>query len=154
MNPGAEPRESASSSAAPLRSSQSELTAWTKVRRILSRGVFWSYERGSWQYDIIVLVILAFIFLTPTNWFHDRPRLQLSDLRHVQGIVQLSHKKNLWTFQVDARLVQSEGKPDLASVLQDLLRSRVRRPFQVTSVTPVKDRNGVILGYNVAIQTQ
>ena len=43
---------------------------------------FWAYERGTWQYDLIVIAILAFIFLTPRSWFSDRPTLQMTDLRH------------------------------------------------------------------------
>lgn len=31
--------------------------------------VFWNYERASWQWDVLCLVILAFIFLTPKEWF-------------------------------------------------------------------------------------
>ena len=31
----------------------------------LSKVFFWTYPRGSWQYDLICLVILAFVFLTP-----------------------------------------------------------------------------------------
>jgi hypothetical protein len=156
MNPGGEPRESAYSPARLPRQATAHAAgrSWAKVKQGLRQSIFWAYERGSWQYDVMVLVILAFIFLTPASWFHDRPRLQLSDLHHVQGIVQLSHKKNLWTFQVDARLVQTEGKPNLQSVLQDVLKSRLRRPFTVRSVIPVKDRTGVILGYDVSLQTR
>jgi hypothetical protein len=29
----------------------------------------WNYERASWQWDVLCLVILAFIFLTPKEWF-------------------------------------------------------------------------------------
>ncbi len=29
------------------------------------RVIFWTYERGGWQYDILSALILAFIFLTP-----------------------------------------------------------------------------------------
>jgi hypothetical protein len=29
----------------------------------------WSYERGTWQYDVLCLLIIAFIFLTPKTWF-------------------------------------------------------------------------------------
>ncbi|MFN0278629.1 MAG: hypothetical protein ACKVRN_08505 [Pyrinomonadaceae bacterium] len=29
----------------------------------------WNYERASWQWDFLCLVILAFIFLTPKEWF-------------------------------------------------------------------------------------
>ncbi|GAB4240382.1 MAG: hypothetical protein Kow00109_15500 [Acidobacteriota bacterium] len=37
-------------------------TGWRKV-------LFWSYPRGSWQYDILCALILAFIFLTPKHIF-------------------------------------------------------------------------------------
>ena len=30
----------------------------------------WNYERASWQWDVLCLVILAFIFLTPKQWFN------------------------------------------------------------------------------------
>src|SRR5580692_4617244 len=42
---------------------------------MLKRFIFWEYARGSWQYDVIVGVILAFIFLTPSGWFRDQPRV-------------------------------------------------------------------------------
>jgi len=35
---------------------------------------FWEFARTSWQYDIVVALILAFIFLTPKAFFKDQPR--------------------------------------------------------------------------------
>ncbi len=35
----------------------------------------WNYERGSWQYDVFCLLIIAFIFLTPKTWFNNRRTL-------------------------------------------------------------------------------
>lgn len=35
----------------------------------LSNVIFWNYQRGTWQYDVLCLVILAFIFLTPKTLF-------------------------------------------------------------------------------------
>ncbi len=32
---------------------------------VVLRVIFWTYERGGWQYDILSALILAFIFLTP-----------------------------------------------------------------------------------------
>ncbi|MBK6749899.1 MAG: hypothetical protein KA956_12025 [Pyrinomonadaceae bacterium] len=31
--------------------------------------ILWNHERGSWHYDIFCLLIIAFIFLTPKDWF-------------------------------------------------------------------------------------
>ena len=40
--------------------------------------LLWDYPRASWQYDVIVGVILAFIFLTPRAWFRDQRRIPQS----------------------------------------------------------------------------
>jgi hypothetical protein len=48
----------------------------------MKRFLLWSFERGSVQYDVICAVILAFIFLTPAEFFDDRPdfmRIHASD---------------------------------------------------------------------------
>ncbi len=30
----------------------------------------WSYERASWQWDVLCILIMMFIFLTPKEWFN------------------------------------------------------------------------------------
>ncbi len=52
----------------------------------LSRVIFWTYERGGWQYDILSALILAFIFLTPRAVFdgsafskEDPPKMEQED---------------------------------------------------------------------------
>ena len=39
----------------------------------LKKTLFWSYDRGSWQYDVMCVVILAFIFLVPNSIFTRHP---------------------------------------------------------------------------------
>jgi hypothetical protein len=41
----------------------------------MNRVVKWDYERGTWQYDVFCLLIIAFIFLTPKTWFNNRRTL-------------------------------------------------------------------------------
>lgn len=38
---------------------------------IVWRALFWTYERASWQYDLMVIAILAFVWLTPPAWLGD-----------------------------------------------------------------------------------
>jgi hypothetical protein len=38
---------------------------------VLWRACFWTYERATWQYDLMVIAILAFIWLTPPAWLGD-----------------------------------------------------------------------------------
>jgi hypothetical protein len=43
-----------------------------KLLRAVARVIFWRYQRGSWQYDILCGLILVFIFLTPNTVFDGR----------------------------------------------------------------------------------
>lgn len=45
-----------------------------KGMRGLGRFLLWDYQRASWQYDVMVGLILAFIFLTPRDFFRDQPK--------------------------------------------------------------------------------
>ena len=72
--------------AADLRESRAAHARWSGGRRTSAhtemrsiwRGIvstiFWSYERGSWPYDVLVVVIVIFVLATPRSWFHDRPQ--------------------------------------------------------------------------------
>ena len=37
------------------------------MSRALSKIFFWTYPRGCWQYDLMCVAILAFIFLVPVS---------------------------------------------------------------------------------------
>ncbi len=45
------------------------------VMNVIKRMLLWEYPRASWQYDVIVALIVAFIFVTPHfASFGDRPK--------------------------------------------------------------------------------
>src|SRR5207247_9437894 len=33
--------------------------------------LFWTYPRTSWQWDVLCVLILVFIFLSPKSWFEN-----------------------------------------------------------------------------------
>jgi hypothetical protein len=45
--------------------------AATLPARVLWNAFFWTYERATWQYDLMVIAILAFVWLTPPSWLGD-----------------------------------------------------------------------------------
>jgi len=51
-------------------SSSSEAVAQPRrgLKQILSSYFYWTYPRGSFHYDIMVTLILLFIFVTPQLW--------------------------------------------------------------------------------------
>ena len=44
------------------------------MNRILKSYIYWTYPRGNFHYDVMVTLILAFIFITPNLWdYGDKP---------------------------------------------------------------------------------
>jgi hypothetical protein len=39
--------------------------------RILWNAFYWTYDRATWQYDVMVIGILSFVWLTPPDWLRD-----------------------------------------------------------------------------------
>ena len=39
--------------------------------RMLWNAFFWTFERATWQYDLMVIAILSFVWLTPPDWIGD-----------------------------------------------------------------------------------
>jgi hypothetical protein len=67
-----------------------------RLWRAVRPAILWSYRRGSWQYDVIVAGILAFIFLTPRSLYNDQPRPP-----SVQQIEALQDDNGTLVFWVD-----------------------------------------------------
>lgn len=56
--------------------------------RAISKTVFWSYRRGSWQHEFLCLAFIAALIFVPTNsngWFYEGQEVELDD----GGIVSL-----------------------------------------------------------------
>jgi len=44
------------------------------VLGLFKKLFFWNYARNTWQWDVLCVVILIFIFLTPKKWFENGER--------------------------------------------------------------------------------
>jgi hypothetical protein len=127
---------------------------WGKIKLGARRTVFWAFERGTWQYDLICIAILSFIFFSPRAWFNDRPTLELTELRHQEGFVEMGHGKEGWRYLVDARLVESVGAAKPEEAIQTILSRQLHQPFNVVSIVPITDKHNVVLGYTVLVNRQ
>lgn len=75
--------------------------------------ILWKYERASWQWDVLCLLILVFIFLTPKPWFEKREKLATQTSRLIVKARDFSLDKN----EMDKRVKELSGNPQ-AEVLQ------------------------------------
>jgi hypothetical protein len=110
---------------------------------MLKRFIFWDFPRGGWQYDVVVGIILAFIFLTPREWFGDQPRIPKAS-----NISMISSESGVSAFFVNASLVGAIPEAQRAARLTELLKIRTgNRRLNVTRVEPVRDSEGELEGY-------
>jgi hypothetical protein len=122
--------------------------------QILSKTIFWSYERGTWQYDLAVILILVLVLLTPRTWFNDKPA---SGAPVAPGQVQLiSHEGSRLTYRVDARILAPPTRlalqSDLHTALQEALPELHNGNFLIAKIEPVRDEQGVVIAYQVEIR--
>lgn len=151
MTPGTELRETPIAAAGATAGTPAVSGVWSKIKLICMRSVFWTYRRGSWQYDIIVIVILAFIFLTPASWFTPQPAPQVTGFLKNQGIIQVGRIKDDWSYIVDARLAKTQPGQKIEDALGALLSRRLQKTVVVKSVDQILDKNKAVIGYTVVI---
>lgn len=70
--------------------------------------ILWRYERGTWQYDVFCLLIIAFIFLTPKVWFDRREKLATQTSRLIVKAKDLSPVESDW----GKRVKELSGNPN------------------------------------------
>jgi len=112
---------------------------------VLKRFIFWDYPRASWQYDVMVGIILIFIMLTPRWWFRDQPRTPLVSSVSVRPG---EHGSNV--YWVEPELLAGIAKDQQEQKLQALLKNFThQKQVTVTRVEPIADSDGETKGYMV-----
>ena len=123
--------------------------------QIFSRTFFWAYERGTWQYDAAVILILIFVLATPRAWFHDQPQMGLPANAPGQ-VVLVSEQGDSKIYRVDARiLAPPEQTPALENELHNALQKSLpefgNKRFTISKIEPVRDEQGTVIAYHVEI---
>jgi hypothetical protein len=118
----------------------------SRILKTIRSYILWTYERGSMQYDVMVTLILAFIFIAP-YWvnFKDKP---IGRTPHQTEVVVSPDGQSGFIYQVDASAVNGR---DPASMEADLLRiiEPIAGEVEVTKYEPVHDAHGHVIGYKV-----
>ncbi|MGZ8848346.1 MAG: hypothetical protein ACXW3C_17935 [Pyrinomonadaceae bacterium] len=95
--------------------------------------VFWTYPRTSWQWDVLCVLILVFIFLTPKSWF------QNSEFRRQRTVV------------FPAQVVGMQA--DRATIERQAREIAARPEGRVTDVRYLRDpHTGQLIAYEVDIR--
>jgi hypothetical protein len=97
---------------------------------------FWTYPRTSWQWDVLCVLILVFIFLTPKSWFANTA-FQRSHVGQATIVVNTDVVgSQLDKAEIERRARQKAGRPEA----------------QVNVMRPLHDESGKLIGYEVDIR--
>ena len=116
-----------------------------KLKQVLTglkRFILWDYARASWQYDVMVALIVIFVMFTPRSWFRDQPRIP-----HSSQITSLPGSDGNQVFWIEPELVNSVPESDRLTRLSSILKTKTGKVQNVTRIEPILDSEQEIKGY-------
>ena len=108
--------------------------------------IFCSYERGTIQYDVMVTLILVFVFLSPKLInFKDKP---VEHNPHRTGVAVTSDGQSGLIYQIEAAAVVGKDDAAVRSQLLEIIEP-ISGEVSITRIEPVRDGSGRVLSYKV-----
>src|SRR5271169_6955894 len=81
------------------------------IWRTIRGYILWSYERGTLHYDIMVTLILLFVFISPRFInFKDKP---VERNPHLTGVVVIPDEKGGFIYKIPANAVNTTPREDI-----------------------------------------
>jgi hypothetical protein len=121
------------------------------IWRTIRGYILWSYERGSLHYDIMVTLILLFVFVSPLFInFKDKP---VERNPHLTGVIVIPGEKGGFIYQIPAAAVNSEGNPDVRRQLERIIEP-ISGAVSITNVETIRDSAGRTLSYKVSVDKE
>lgn len=116
---------------------------------MLKGFIFWEHPRGSWQYDLMVTLILAFVFLAP-YWvsFRDRPTRALS---HHTPVVVTPEGEGRLVFRVEADTIPDGDEAAVRHRLQQVIEP-IAGEVEILRWEAERDEKGHIVAYRAWVR--
>ncbi len=122
-------------------------TIWRTIRGY----ILWSYERGTLHYDIMVTLILLFVFLAPRYInFKDKP---VERNAYSAGVMVIPDKQGGFIYQIPASAVNSGNGADIRPQLERIIEP-IAGAVSITKYETVKDLTGHAQSYKVWINKE
>src|SRR5450755_3636399 len=121
------------------------------IWRTIRGYILWSYERGSLHYDIMVSLILIFVFVSPhfIN-FKDKP---VERNPHLTGVVIIPGAKGELIYQIQASAVNAAPGEDVRRQLERIIEP-ISGAVTITRYEALKDASGYIQTYKVWVEKE
>jgi hypothetical protein len=130
---------------------ESAVSPMSAIWRTIRGYILWSYERGSLHYDIMVTLILLFVFVSPhfIN-FKDKP---VERNPHLTGVVVIPGEKGELIYQIQASAVNTAAGGDVPRQLERIIEP-ISGAVSITRVETLKDASGHTQSYKVWVEKE
>lgn len=120
-----------------------------KILHTIKGYIFWTYERGSLHYDVMVSLILLFIFLSPHYIdFRDKPPARI---QHQKGVIVNLEGQDGFYVQVDVATVGKMQSADTSEALMKVI-APILGDVKMESYQTIHDAHGNVQGYGVKVK--
>jgi hypothetical protein len=119
--------------------------AMSKFGQTLKGYVWWTSPRGSVRYDVMVTLILAFIFLTP-HWVNFRDKPVERSPHQTEVVVQ--QEGDGFLYKVDAAAVKGDSDADIRESLARIIEP-VAGYVTIDRYEAVRDNKQNVVAYKV-----
>jgi len=106
-----------------------------------SASILWDFPRATWQYDVMVGIILAFIFFAPRDWF------RTARIPNASSIAMLPRRRGAWFFLWTGSCWDGIPENQRVEKLTQVLRPYEQSPSGVTRVEPILNSEEERQGY-------
>jgi len=112
------------------------------MNRTLKSYFYWTYPRGSFHYDVMVTLILAFIFITPHLWdYGDKPTMLAGPSQPVIVTGDGDHGLIITVQASDVNVPAAAPESEIRSALKHAIQPIAGDAVTVTHWQLQRDRN-------------
>ena len=120
------------------------------VWRTIRSYVLWSYERGTFHYDVMVTLILLFVFFTP-YWinYKDKP---IERNPHPIGVSVIPDTEGGFLYQIEGAAISARDDGELRDQLRGIIEPIAGAAVTITRCEAVRDSKGRVVTYKVWVR--
>jgi hypothetical protein len=113
------------------------------MKKILKSYFYWTYSRGSFHYDVMVTLILLFIFVTPHLWdFGDKPSRTAGPAHTIQVVGDGGQGVIVSVQAVDVRIPKSATDREVKKALRKAIEPVTGDAVSVERWETARDTEG------------
>jgi hypothetical protein len=113
----------------------------------MKRILLWTFERGSFHWDVMCVLILAFLFLIPRTFFKDVP--DFMRVSATESLHKTVDKSGNTIFTVKLNAPRFFDTVEVRNSAVEMLQQTLGKPARPLRMQPIRDWTGRVIAYAI-----